>query len=296
MKCCNMEKIICPICGLGVNKLFCEKNNHKIYNCGNCDIAFVWPIPDNLKTIYQESYFKNNAGEKKEFGYADYDKDKEPMKEVFNLYLKKISGLANGKKIFDIGAATGYFLDLAKEKGWQTSGIEISEFAANEAKKRGHNVFCGNLPELDIKGKYDVITMWDVLEHFDSPKKYLFAAFEMLNPDGLLVINTIDKNSWWAKVMGRRWQLIVPPEHLFYYSPKGLQYLLEQSGFEIKEMNKIGKKFSLAYIFKMLYNWQGLNIWKNMFDYFDKPFWRKFSIPINLRDNIFVIAVKAGKE
>lgn len=289
-----MEKIACPICGEVDIKRFCRKNNYEIHNCGNCDIAFVWPIPENLKTIYQESYFKNNAGEKKEFGYADYDKDKEPMKEVFNLYLKKISGLANGKKIFDIGAATGYFLDLAKEKGWQTSGIEISEFAAGEAAKRGHNIFCGNLPELNIEEKYDVITMWDVLEHFNNPKKYLRAVNRILKSSGLLVINTIDKKSWWARVMGKRWQLIVPPEHLFYYSSHGLRYLLEQSGFEIKEINKIGKKFSLAYIFKMLYNWQGLKFWEKLSDYFNKPFWRKIAVPINLRDNIFVIAVKIG--
>lgn len=291
-----MEKIICPICGEADNiKLFCRKNNYDIYSCGNCDIAFVWPIPDDLKTIYQENYFKNTGG-KKEFGYADYDKDKEPMREIFNLYLEKISRLANGKKIFDIGAATGYFLDLARGKGWQTSGVEISEFAAGEATKRGHNIFCGNLPELSIEEKYDVITMWDVLEHFDSPEKYLFAANNMLNSNGLLVVNTIDKNSWWARITGKRWHLIVPPEHLFYYSPQGLRYLLEHSGFEIKEIKKIGKKFSLAYIFKTLYNWQGLKIWKNMSDYFDKPFWRKIAVPINLRDNIFVIAVKAGKE
>lgn len=286
-----MEKIICPICG-GVDiRRFCRKNNYEIHNCGDCDIAFVWPIPENLERIYGENYFKNAGGEK-EFGYTDYDNDKEPMREMFIKYLDKIGGLTVGRKIFDIGAATGYFLDLAKEKGWQTSGIEISEFAAGEAAKRGHQVFCGNLSELDIEDKYDVITMWDVLEHFDSPKKYLLAVYNMLNPNGLLVINTIDKNSWWARIMGKRWHLIVPPEHLFYYSPKGLRYLLEQSGFAIKEMNKIGKKFSLAYIFKTLYNWQGLNIWKILSEFFNKPFWRKLTVPINFRDNIFIIARK----
>lgn len=286
------EKITCPICSSEKIKKFCEKNNYILYSCQDCSVTFVWPILDNLDNkIYKEEYFKNN-GQTKSFGYTDYDKDKEPMKKVFKFYLDKFAKLTSGRKIFDLGTATGYFLDLAKKHGWQTAGIEISDYAARAAIARGHKVVWGQLPEVVINETFDVITMWDVLEHLDAPKKYLKAVNKILKSDGLLVINTVDKNSWWARVMGKHWQMIVPPEHLFYYSKKNLQLLLQGAGFQIIETKKIGKRFSLAYIFKTLYNWQHLEIWRKLEKYFNKPSWRKFAVPINLRDNIFIVAKK----
>ncbi len=285
------EKIVCPICRSEKNKFFCEKNKYKLYECQDCNLAFVYPIPKNLSDIYNKDYFKDESGDS-DFGYSDYDKDKEPMKENFISYIKKIEKLVEGRKIFDIGSATGYFLDLAKSRGWETFGSEISRYAADIGKSRGHNIFCGQLPDIKIDNKFDVITMWDVLEHLDNPHKYLYIANKILDEDGLLVINTINRKSIWARILGKRWHLLIPPEHLFYYSPKSLNILLKENGFKIEEMRSVGKNFSLSYIFSILYHWQRFKIWNSLSIFFDKPFWRKFSIPINLRDNIFIIAKK----
>lgn len=286
-----MEKINCLICSSEKIKIFCEKNNYILYACQNCDVVFIWPMPDDLSEIYKKEYFKSNS-QTKSFGYTDYDQDKEPMREIFMHYLKRFEHLTPGRKIFDIGTATGYFLDLAKKRGWQTAGIEISNYAANIAKARGHDMVFGRLPEAVVDKNFDVVTMWDVLEHLDDPKAYLKVVNKILQPDGLLVINTVDRGSLWAKLWGRYWHLINPPEHLFYYSKKNLELLLKDAGFEITETKKISKKFSLAYIFKTLYNWQHLKIWNRLEKYFNKPFWRKFAIPINLRDNVFILAKK----
>jgi len=283
------EKVICPICGSIKNKFFCEKNKYKIYNCENCEVGFVYPVSNNLEKIYGENYFSGNEEGR---GYVDYDRDKKPMKKIFENYLDKFKKLVKGRKIFDIGTATGYFLDLARKRGWQTSGIEISEFASKIAKKKGHNIFTGQLKEKEINDSFDVITMWDVLEHLDNPKKTLLKVNKLLNKEGLLAINTINKGSLWAKIYGKYWHLIIPPEHLFYYSYKNLEILLSQTGFKVLYVKKIGKKFSLAYIFNMLYSWQKLVIWKKLAIFFNKSFWRKIIIPINLRDNILIIARK----
>jgi len=287
-----MEKVICPICGSEINKFFYKKNGHNIYNCQDCEAGFVWPTPNNSADIYEASYYQGGLGAGQDkFGYTDYEADKKAMRETFIIYLDKISKLTAGRKIFDVGAATGCFLDLARQMGWQTSGIEISEYAAKAAHAKGHQIFLGNLENLEIKEKYDVVTMWDVLEHLVDPKRYLKSVSDILNQEGLLAINTINKSSCWARFWGKNWHAILPPEHLFYYSVKSLEILLEASGFEILERLKIGKRFTLPYVCKVLAHRYNLPFSGKLSDFFNKS-GCKISLPINLRDNIFIIARK----
>lgn len=288
----NMEKIICPICGSGKNRFFCQKNKYDIYNCQSCQTAFVWPTPENLSEIYQEFYFKGDTNGINKFGYTDYESDKAAMRETFIIYLDKISKLSKGRKIFDIGAATGFFLDLAREKGWQTSGIEISDYAAKIAGQKGHEVFLGGLKDLEINEKYDVVTMWDVLEHLPDPKGSIKVIYNVLNENGILAINTINKSSSWARFWGKNWQAILPPEHLFYYSEKSLKILIEDNGFKILEQLSIGKRFTLPYLCKILANRYNLSIIYRLANFFNRGFFRKIYLPINLRDNIFIVAQK----
>lgn len=287
------QEIICPVCRSGDIKFFCEKNGCKLRRCSSCRLIFVWPAPGNLTEIYSESYFKRaakNEGENK-FGYVDYEKDKRAMQETFSRYLDKISNLDSGGRIFDVGAATGYFLDMARERGWATGGIEISAYAANMAKNKGHDIFLGDLKELMIEEKYDVVTMWDVLEHLSNPDGYLKSVHGILKDGGILAINTINSSSFWARLLGRNWHAILPPEHLFYYSVKSLNILLGNNGFKIIESSKIGKKFTLSYICKVLSCRYHLPFLGKLSDFFDKPGF-KIGVPVNLRDNIFIVAVK----
>ncbi len=193
------QELTCPICNFGEVKIFTQKNNFKIYQCLNCGLGFVWPTPENLEKLYTENYFKKTADSA--FGYTNYDLDKEAMKSVFIHALAEIEKMVEGRRLFDIGAATGYFLDLARGRSWQTAGSEVSEYAAALARAKGHEIFLGRLPCFDLAGVFDTITMWDVLEHVDAPTEYLKRINRMLSLGGLLVVNTIDRESWWAKMM-----------------------------------------------------------------------------------------------
>ncbi len=282
--------MICPICKSDKIKYYSQKNGHKLYECKVCDLLFVWPVPQNLSEIYGESYFKA-GNEKKEFGYVNYDDDKKAMRSTFIEYLKIIENLSPIKKIFDVGAATGYFLNLARERGWQTAGAEISEYAGEAARARGHNVV-NRLEGLEFKEEFDAVTMWDVLEHLNDPANYLVVVKKILKVNGLLVINTVDRGSYWARICGKRWPLILPPEHLFYFSKKNLDLLLADNGFEILSTKKIGKRFTVSYVFKILYNWQHLEIWRKLSQWFTHGIWQKATVHINLKDNLFIIAKK----
>lgn len=284
MRCviCTSEKIIS----------YGSKNGYALYRCLACNLVFVWPAPTQSNLIYTEQYFKNDAAGN-QFGYTDYDRDKAPMKNVFLSCLQELETLTSGRSIFDVGAATGYFLNVAKDRGWQTAGIDISAYAAETARRRGHVVQCGALPETAIDGMFAAVTMWDVLEHLNDSEAYLKAVNKLLVSDeGWLLINTIDRGSLWARLWGKRWHLLIPPEHVLFFSIRSLEILLQKTGFEIYEMRRLGKKFSLSYICNILYHWQGWSGWRKLSAYFDRPRWRKVAIPINLRDNIFIIAKK----
>lgn len=286
-----MEKVICPIC-LNQPGNFCfSKNSFDFYVCHSCGLLFVYPLPEDFSSVYDKEYFYNSLGNKA-YGYTNYDEDKKPMRDVFVDYLKRFEVLSAGRNIFDAGAATGYFLDLARERGWQTAGVEISLFAGEEARRRGHEIFIGSAESVSPKVSNHVVTMWDVLEHVRNPNITMATVNRLLENGGLVAINTPDAGSLWARIFGKRWHLIVPPEHLHYFSKKSLKHLLVENGFEIIEWGRISKRFSIPYVLKILYNWQNLALWKFLLKFFDRPFWRKIFVPINFHDNIFVLAKK----
>ncbi len=219
------SNLACAACGSKDARVFGRKNGYTLYECHDCDLLFVYPIPENLAEIYGKEYFKKESGSTAH-GYSDYDKDKEPMRGIFERYIRACEALVAGRRIFDVGAATGYVLDIARERGWQTFGSELSAYAAGVAASRGHRMIRGGITGVAQLPQVDVVMMWDVLEHVDDPCAYLKAVNRMLPVGGVVAISTPDRGSLWARLMGMRWHLIVPPEHLFYYSQNNLTRLL----------------------------------------------------------------------
>ena len=285
----GMEKeIVCPLCSKTEIKYFCQKKGFNIYKCQNCKLLFVYPVPKSIE-VYNDDYF---SGAEKGFGYVDYDADKEPMVPTFEKYLDIIAKLGyKSGNLLDIGAATGFFMKIAEDKGFETVGIEISNFAAEKGREKGLKVITGDLLSHRFPEKnFDVITMFDVIEHVPDPKALIKEASRVLKNGGLLVINTPDAESLWAKVLGKRWQLIMPPEHVNYFSPKNLGDYLSKNGFSVKLSTKIGKRFTLQYIMKMLYKWQGWRIF--LIQSRSGGLLSRIYLPINLHDNFFAIYKK----
>ena len=196
-------------------------------------------------------------------------------------------------RLFDIGAATGFFLKIAQKRGYEVSGVEMSDHAAGEARKTSLDVKSGDMMSMVIPPTYfDIITMLDVLEHMTEPLKELLETRRILKSGGLLVINAPNGQSLLAKILRSKWHLVLPPEHLYYFSPKNLSTFLEANGFRTVYSGTIGKRFTLQYIFKMLYKWQKLSLWNYLSRVFSKGFLSKLYIPINLHDNFFIILKK----
>jgi SAM-dependent methyltransferase len=284
-----LQTIRRPLCQSAA-RFFASKNQCAIYTCTSCAVQFVHPMPESVD-VYTEDYFSSAHGG---FGYTDYDADKEPMRSVFEEYMRRIALLippAQHASLLDVGAATGFFIRIARDAGFAVSGVEISDYAAARARAQGLDVRTGTLADMP-QSSYDVVTMLDVIEHTQDPRAELERAAALLKKGGLLVINTPDSGSLYARVLGKRWHLFVPPEHLFYFNRPAMRSLLEAEGFRVHTMTTIGKKITIPYICKTLFAWQRIALWKSLADRVQSSFLSRVSIPINLFDSMFVIAEK----
>ncbi len=163
-------------------------------------------------------------------------------------------------KLLDIGCATGIFAGAAQRSGWQATGIDLSQWAIDLARQNFPDATFNQCALADASfpdQSFDVITMWDVLEHVGSPSQTLSILRPWLKPGGWLVLNVPDISSWPARLMGRKWVLLLR-EHLWYFSRPSLERLLEKTGFNLIYLKSNSVKFSIANIFTRLQQYPGI--------------------------------------
>lgn len=252
---------------------------------------FVSPLPINTGVIYSADYFQ---GAEQGFGYTDYDADKEAMRDTFVRYLQYVEKITNGPgRLLDVGAATGFFLSIAKERGWEVAGIELSDFAAAEGRKKGFEIRTGTLGTTDfLAGSFDLVTMWDVIEHVTNPAKELGLVWKLLKPGGIVAINTPDAGSLLARFLGTNWHALVPPEHLYYFKVSNLSQVLSTQKFTVLANTKFTKKFTILYIYKTLINWKPWFTWAWLGRFLERQEIKNISLPLYLGDNFFLVAQK----
>ena len=240
----------CKICSAaGPNKLLFKKKSKfneffDIYRCGTCGSCFVHPQPDdeNLSKYYEEDYFSKRT----ERGYDNYCSDaiRKEIERVFRLNLNDIRFDAWEKsyvrvaensheplRSLDVGCAAGYFVYYMRERGYDARGIEIGDdVAAFGREKLGLNIKTGNFLSMDVNEKFDVITSWASLEHMKDPGLFFTKASEILKPGGLLIISTC-RYGFFARLYGKKWRYFNVPEHLFFFSIRGLTQLVRNAEF-----------------------------------------------------------------
>jgi SAM-dependent methyltransferase len=265
--------------------VYTVRYGYRVWKCRGCKGLSLYPVPwpEEARAIYSKDYF---TGAKEGYGYVDYDRDKEAMRSTFENYLVDLEPFAKGRRLLDVGTATGYFLQVAQGKGWKAQGVEVSRYAVEQGKSKGLDILRGNVG--DIAGQFDVITMWDVIEHLPDPMGNLNKAWQLLGERGILAITTPDTDSLMAKVARGKWYQIGPPEHIHLFSGKGLRLLLESSGFEIIASRHTGKRFTIGYIAHILTSraGKGLKVWDCI---------GRIEIGANTRDNMYVVARKVDR-
>jgi 2-polyprenyl-3-methyl-5-hydroxy-6-metoxy-1,4-benzoquinol methylase len=162
--------------------------------------------------------------------------------------LERLTGPPNGRSLLDVGCYTGVFVEIATNHGWDAWGIEPSRWAVDEAHGRGLHVVQGTLETANLPEAYfDVVTMWDVVEHLTDPMGALQQVHRLLKPEGVAVLHTIDIDSRFARLMGARWPWLMEM-HTYYFSRRTLRAMLERCGFRVVGDRPQGRYLRLGYL------------------------------------------------
>jgi SAM-dependent methyltransferase len=258
-----------------------------LLRCPACGFVFAdLPISeDDARHIYGVSYFA--GGE-----YADYVGDKPVLQRNFAHRIETLATFSPGGRLFEIGSAYGFFLELARER-WLAAGIDIAEEASAYAREQLKlDVRCGDFLETNLENDaYDVFCMWDTIEHLREPDRYVEKVAEHLRSGGHLALTTGDIGSRSARLQGSHWRLIHPPSHLAYFSVPTLTRLLRRCGLDVVHVSHPGFSRSLGAMvrpaLRRINGW-GTGIGKWM----DRTNWARASVQLNLFDIMYVIARK----
>ena len=233
----NKRNIPCNVCGSdGYTVLFKDelddaapkldhnfspftRKTYQIVKCDRCELVYTNPMP------YLGGLYHDTADEV-------YLKSQRQRSKTAEKALQKILRFKQGGRLLDVGCSTGIFLDAAS-KYFDSEGVETSDWACNEAGKR-HKVYSTPLSELNFKNRYDVVTLFGVIEHFEDPRKEISSIHNLMKPGGLLVIYTGDIDAWLPQFLGKRWWWY-QGMHTFYFSRQTCRSLLEKCGFDVLE-------------------------------------------------------------
>ena len=239
----------CPLCGSKSDPAF-EIKGYTIRDCATCDHRFAEIAADerHVAANYDDSYFTGGGA-----GYSDYSAESDTLRARGKMYAEKMGSFVKPGRMLDVGAAAGYILQGLSENGWSGSGIEPnSSMAAYGREHLGLDVRQGSFESLETGERYDLISMIQVAAHFYDAKLAFERAYELLNPGGLLLIETWDRSSFSARIFGRNWHEYSPPSVLHYFSKAGLTTFLCGIGFKQIAGGRPSKKISGGHVRSLL--------------------------------------------
>jgi 2-polyprenyl-3-methyl-5-hydroxy-6-metoxy-1,4-benzoquinol methylase len=244
----GMRDVPCLFCGESDERLRFRSGPFRVVECGRCGLVYVNPrLPaERLHEMYQEEYW--SSARAKEFGYTQYLHEGPLYQRTYRLRSRVIRRYKpHPGRVLDVGCAAGFFLSVMAEQGWETTGIEISAPMVAYAQQALSlpDIRRGDILGLDLPERsYDVVTLWDVIEHLEDPRPHLRRAAAVLKDDGVLVLETQNVASRFARLLGHRWQHYKHEEHLYHFDPASLARLLDDCGFALLENTpRLGGKY-----------------------------------------------------
>jgi 2-polyprenyl-3-methyl-5-hydroxy-6-metoxy-1,4-benzoquinol methylase len=226
-----MLYVNCNLCGSKENKFLFSVSQFTtaltIVQCKRCGFIYQNPRPDKteLKSLYSDEYYSGTTA-------TSYITDFNKIKFISNERFKVIEKIIHPGRLLDIGCHTGALLSCAQERGWDTYGTDISSFIVEEAKKVTPNIYTGEIREINFKEKFfDLITLFEVIEHLEKPLEDLIQMHSILKDEGLLVVQTANMCSLRAKTI-RPKKYYYQPHHLSYFTKRTLIKMAEKAGFK----------------------------------------------------------------
>jgi len=229
-----VESIVCPLCASPSFRPRVRKHGFTYVECNEC--SFVYLNPQLTQGAIRDVY---NDRDLREFFFKELllphvERDQRSEFEGRLGQLQTLVQVPN-PKLLDIGCAAGLFLSLAENHRFRGEGLELNELYIDYIKThRPVTVHRKLLEEMQYPDSwFDVVTLWDVLEHLPKPVETLREAARVLTRGGILALTTINHACINERLLKERWRYYMPPDHLCSFSPALLTWVLNRSGFAV---------------------------------------------------------------
>lgn len=236
-----MQNPQCPLCSGEPNIAF-EAKGYPIFDCASCKHRFAisGDSGNHLNQVYGDEYFTGGGA-----GYSDYLQEGEMLHGRGVWYAKRLKKhLATGRML-DVGAAAGFILKGFTDEGWQGLGVEPNDsMAAHGRQTLGLEIATAGFETFTTNKKFDLISMIQVVAHFQEPRTAFEKARELVAHQGHLLIETWNRESLTARLFGKNWHEYSPPSVLQWFSQNGLTDFLGTLGLEIVSHGHPPKKIS----------------------------------------------------
>jgi len=204
-----------------------------LLRCRQCEYIFVdlTLTDEELERLYDHTLFE--CGE-----FLNYAADRKYLTKNFRArykVLRRFIDTARHRRLLEIGSAYGFFLDVVRQDFSDLLGIDLTDEGVHYTREQiGLPALQADFLQHDFSTrKFDVICMWDTIEHLRRPDLYVEKVAALTEPGALLALTTGDIGSILARLRGKKWRMIIPPIHAHYFSRATAARLLEQHGFEI---------------------------------------------------------------
>ncbi|MET0392764.1 MAG: class I SAM-dependent methyltransferase [Chitinophagaceae bacterium] len=232
----------CPVCGSSRLHEVLRAKDHTvsgetfpIAECSDCTLRFTQDVPDaaSIAPYYQSDNYISHSDTEKGIVNRIYHLVRKATLTRKRKLVQQTTGLATGK-LLEVGSGTGAFLREMKSQGWETTGLE-PDAGARQIAKELHGL---TLQETGLlyslpPGSFDAITLWHVLEHVHDLSQYIEQLKMVLKPAGRLIVAVPNYTAADEKFYKEFWAAYDVPRHLYHFSPRSVQVLMERHGLKI---------------------------------------------------------------
>ncbi|MDA8705498.1 class I SAM-dependent methyltransferase [Litoricolaceae bacterium] len=288
----SLVEIPCPICACTDYRIYLPDSlgdsipvfgykwtkevgkSYRYVRCICCHHIYASPIHRDIPSFYED------------VSDGSYQSNSEIRKATAENVLRDIVAIKPNGRLLDVGCATGDFIEIAS-RTFVSSGLELSRWALDICREKGLDVHDLMLEDFlkTTNDKFDVITIWGVIEHMEDPRREIAIAKELLAKDGILCIWTGDSDSFYAKILKHRWWYVMG-QHLQLFSRKSLNRLLANVGFELIREKNYPYVISMDYLGKRLGSYWFGKYLRYITSY---KIWRNFTFKLEMSDQIFSI-------
>lgn len=273
--------------------LLFRKNGFEIKECNKCGYRYtdIDASRNQVKDVYSDDYFFKGQS-----GYPNYLQEKNILLRAGKKYAKIVAKYAPVGKVLDVGSAAGFILKGFESMGWECEGVEPNDTMASYGRTELNlKITTGSLEEFNSENRYDLITLIEVIGSFYDLDTAMKAVVRYIKDDGLVLVESWDRESRTARFFGKRWHEYCPPTVTHWYSDKTLNDLFQYYGFELVAKGRPSKKISIKHGLAILdTNTPNIIFKKGLFRFLSRVFgkWRISYPPLDLKWYIFKKTIK----